>query len=144
MAMNMHWANEYIGTPYLRGGDGLGGFDCWTFFRHVQKEQFSRDIPFVNSDVYDGGIRAMRDAFEGDDALKVRTDWQQMPTDMDWADGSAVLMRQLKDPHHIGIWLNIDGGGVLHCVKNMGVVFSNRSNLRKDRWRIVEVYNHVE
>lgn len=40
-------------------------------------------------------------------------------------DDDVVLMRQSKNLIHAGLWLDIDGGGVLHCVRDSGIVFQN-------------------
>lgn len=36
--------------------------------------------------------------------------------------GDAVIIHK---PFHIGIYLDIDGGGVLHCVRGPGVIFTH-------------------
>ena len=55
-------------------------------------------------------------------------------------DGDVVLMRQAKNPVHAGLWLNIDGGGVLHCVRGNGVVFQNVCSLNTSGWFLDSFY----
>lgn len=42
-------------------------------------------------------------------------------------DNAVVVLSQGKYPSHVGIWLDIDGGGILHNQRNVGVIF------KKDR-----------
>ncbi|CPK74677.1 Uncharacterised protein [Bordetella pertussis] len=37
--------------------------------------------------------------------------------------GDGVLLRAGNDPH-VGIYLDLDGGGVLHAMEGRGVIFS--------------------
>ena len=39
------------------------------------------------------------------------------------AHGDGVLLRDGNDPH-VGIYLDLDGGGVLHALEGKGVVFT--------------------
>ena len=55
-------------------------------------------------------------------------------------DGDVVLMRQAKNPVHVGIWLDVDGGGVLHCCRNSGVVFQNVPTLNATGWFLHSYY----
>jgi hypothetical protein len=43
--------------------------------------------------------------------------------------GAGVLMRGGDDPH-VGIWLECDGGGVLHAMERVGVIWTPRQTLR--------------
>ena len=143
--MNDHWALQYIGAPYLRRGESGTGFDCWTFFAHVQHKHFGRDIPDLPDELYDCGAQAARDAFLGDDGHRFfHSQWREVAKNSNWADGCAVLMRQLRDPHHVGVWVNCDGGGVIHCTKKLGVIFTTRPSLRRHRWRIEGVYDYAK
>lgn len=54
--------------------------------------------------------------------------------------GDVVLMRQAKNPVHAGLWLDIDGGGVLHCVRESGVVFQNIRSLNLSGWYLHSFY----
>jgi hypothetical protein len=54
--------------------------------------------------------------------------------------GDAVLMRQSRYPVHVGVWLDIDGGGVLHCTQSVGVVFQDLWALDRHGWRVEGFY----
>ena len=55
-------------------------------------------------------------------------------------DGDGVLMRQSRHPIHVGVWLDVDGGGILHCSRDSGVVFQDELALRQHGWRIEGFY----
>eukprot|EP01036_Dinobryon_divergens_P017800 gene17800-24206_t len=43
-------------------------------------------------------------------------------------------MRQSRFCVHVGVWLAADGGGVLHCVQDSGVVFQSNMNTSNVIW----------
>ena len=132
---NAHWATELIGLPYSSGGSDLyTGFDCWGLFRYVQKHHFNRDLPPVNVDTSD--VLAVAREFRDNEQ---RSCWALRYLPM---DGDAVLMAHARYPSHVGVWLDIDGGGVLHAVKGMGVIYSNLSALKLSGWGRIEYYRY--
>ena len=110
----------YIGLPWIAGQR-----DCWLFFRENSEKHYDRTIPTVDVDVMD-----IRDVIHKVDAEK-QARWEQIDRP---EDGCAVLMSRNRYPVHIGMWLDIDGGKVLHCAQGMGVVFQNRQALAFDGW----------
>ena len=55
-------------------------------------------------------------------------------------DGDVVLMRQSKNPVHAGLWLDTDGGGILHCVRGIGVIYQNVCSLNACGWYLDSFY----
>lgn len=105
---------DYIGLPWVAGAQGPNQFDCMGFFRHVQGLHFGIDVPsIVAPDVDDASSLV---ALFGRHPERKRWALEPTPT-----HGCAVIIRR---PLHIGTWLGIDGGGVLHCVRGIGVVFT--------------------
>lgn len=120
-----HWAIQYIGTPWQAGAQGIGAdgtpaFDCWAFFRHVQREHFGIDVPVVVAEDYDdaGVIVSLINSHPE------RGHWLPLAPDAPRRNGDGVIVHR---PLHVGVWLDVDGGGVLHCVRNSGVVFTRDS-----------------
>lgn len=111
---------QYLGLPWIEGRR-----DCWLFFREIQAKHYGRTVPIVDVDVMD-----IRDVIHKVDAEK-KAHWEQIGKP---EDGCAVLMSRNRYPVHIGMWLDIDGGKVLHCAQGMGVVFQNRQALKFDGW----------
>lgn len=127
-----HFANKYIGRPWVAGAQGPDSFDCWGFVRYVLKHEYGYDVPQVN--VNPECLRDVLYAFRTDLAF---TAFEEVPLP---CDGDVVLMRQAKNPVHAGLWLEIDGGGVLHCVRGSGVVFQNVISLNTTGWFLDSFY----
>lgn len=132
---DIHWAFEYIGMPWVNGGQGPTEFDCWGFFRFIQINHFKRDVPTFDIDAND-----FRNVAKMIDEAEERSNWVATDTPN---HGDAVLMAHSKFPSHVGVWLDADGGGVLHCIRGEGVVFSTISSLKNCGWGRVEYYKYV-
>jgi hypothetical protein len=50
-------------------------------------------------------------------------------------DGDLVEMRSHGRANHVGVYLDIDGGGVLHCQQGPGVCFDPLSDIKLMGWR---------
>lgn len=131
-----HFANKYIGRPWVAGAQGPDSFDCWGFVRYVLKHEYDHDVPQVNVNA-----ECLRDVL-----LAFRTDlaFQAFKEVEKPQDGDVVLMRQSKNPVHAGLWLDVDGGGVLHCVRDSGVVFQNVCSLNTCGWYLDSYYRVKE
>ena len=105
---------RYIGTPWEAGAQGPDAFDCMAFFRHIQREQFAVDVPTIIAPDYE-------DASALADLLSTHPERQKWQRIAKPRHGCAVIVHR---PMHIGTWLDEDGGGVLHCVRGAGVVFT--------------------
>lgn len=127
-----HFANKYIGRPWVAGAQGPNSFDCWGLVRYVLKHEYGHDVPQVN--VNPECLRDVLQAFRRNLAF---TAFVEVPYPR---DGDVVLMRQAKNPVHAGIWLDVDGGGVLHCCRNSGVVFQNVPSLNATGWFLHSYY----
>lgn len=114
------WATEYIGIPWEAGAQGPETFDCWGFFRMVQRAHFGIDVPLVLAPDYDDPT-ALVNLFRehGENAR-----WEVVDAPK---HGDGVIIRK---PFHVGIYLDADGGGVLHCVRGVGVIFTHNAAWR--------------
>lgn len=108
---------DYIGIPWEAGSQGPNAFDCMSFFRLVQDKHFGNYVPQIIAPDYDDP-RVLVDLF-GNHPERKRWHLIDKPV-----HGCAVIVRS---PLHIGTWLDIDGGGVLHCVRGAGVIFTSDS-----------------
>jgi len=109
---------QYIGLPWEAGAQGPASFDCMAFFRHVQAQHFGVLVPEIIAPDYENPqvlVALFRHHVE-------RQRWARVEKP---AHGCAVMVHR---PMHIGVWLDIDGGGVLHCVRDCGVVFTTDSS----------------
>lgn len=143
----MHWAENYIGLPWSATGEGpprgedgetpdreTWRFHCWAFVCWVQERHFGRALPAIaNPEDLLGIARDFRDHPE-------RKRWIQVDVP---AEGDCVLMRQARYPIHVGVWLDVDGGGVLHCAQEAGVAFQGVTALAANGWRIEGTYRFI-
>lgn len=110
-------ANRYIGKGWRFGARGPDEYDCWGLLLHVQRTYFGVDI----EDVPLGD--AARDLFAKNMESGV---WQALQEPI---HGAGILMRGGDDPH-VGIYLDVDGGGALHSMEGHGVIWSPNNKLR--------------
>lgn len=110
-----HWADQYIGQPWAAGAQGPDAWDCWAFFRHVQATHYGVQVPLIIAPDYDDPIM-LSELFV---RHVERAYWLSINEP---EDGCLVEIR--KPSLHVGLWLPVDGGGVLHCVRGAGVVYT--------------------
>ena len=122
-----HWAAACIGLPWDATGDGPERFHCWAFVRHVQALHYGRLLPAIPNPL---DLLAQARAFQ---AHPERARWARVELP---GDGDCVLMRRSRMSVHVGVWIAIDGGGVLHCAQTSGVVFQRPAALELNGWRI--------
>jgi len=125
----MSWAIDYIGDPWI-----AGEHDCWAFFRRVQKEVFHVELPAFDVDV-DNILSVAKELNSNEE----KSNWDKVCSPK---EGDAVLMAHTKYPSHIGVWVDADRGGVLHCTRGEGVVFSNYKSLEMLGWKTLTYYRH--
>ena len=128
----VHWARDWLGRPWVGGARGPDTFDCWGLFLFVQRAYFGRVLPEIPVDALN--LRTVIETFR---YHPERAHWRGVDSPL---EGDAVLMRQSRYPVHVGVWLAVDGGGVLHCVQSAGVVFQSASALAQHGWKIAGLY----
>jgi len=125
-----HWAVPYIGTPWAKTAH------CWAFFRRVQAERFRVETPEIHIEAFD--LRHLIKTFRGHPE---RSNWTRIER-AELREGDAVLMGQRKLPWHIGVWVDVDGGRVMHCPEG-GAVLQRLSDIRRCGWEMVEFYRYA-
>lgn len=109
---------QYIGIPWEAGAIGPDSYDCMAFVKNVQERHFGVAMPQVSIPDYNDArviVGLINGHAENENWVKVESP----------VHGDLVLVRS---PSHYGVWLDVDGGGVLHCVKGSGVVFTRDSS----------------
>lgn len=122
-----HWAEQYIGAPWI-----AGEHDCWAFARRVWREQFALDVPPVDVDACNR--LACSRAFEGHDE---KTHWQPI---LKPNEGDAALIGKSSRASHVGLYADVNGGAILHCVQGHGVVCQDITSLKLAGWRVLGYY----
>lgn len=131
----MTWALQYLGQRWESGADGPDAWDCGTFVRHVQRTHYGRDIPYQPADAtrVRDVVRALASVDMGD--------WVEASSPR---DGDGVILSHSRYGSHVGVWLGIDGGGVLHCQAGAGVIFTPGNKLAACGWGRVKYYRPRE
>ena len=130
-----HWAEHYIGIPWSATGEGPDSYHCWSFVRHIQEKHFGRTLPGIPNP---------------EDILSIARGFRDHPERRRWdlvkvaEEGDCVLMRQARYPIHVGVWLDVDSGGVLHCSQEAGVAFQKPESLSLNGWRVEGYYRFTE
>ncbi|MGO4154335.1 NlpC/P60 family protein [Cupriavidus sp. YAF13] len=110
--------NRYVELPYCSGGRGPDAFDCWGLLIFVQRAHFGREMP----DLQMGDAKASYAAYE---QRRASGEWVIIPRPV---HGAPALMRAGMHPH-VGTWLEVEGGGVLHAQQGAGVVWTPSARL---------------
>lgn len=136
--MSSHWSLPYIGLAYDIAGDGPDAFNCWSFFRHVERERFGRELPAVPGvDRLPTIVRAFRDRSDS-------FGWRRLANGEKRDDGDAVLMSHRDRPHHVGVWVDsVPACAVLHCTEGAGSVLHSPFHLDIAGWNIVGTYRPI-
>jgi hypothetical protein len=130
-----HWALRYIGKPWAAGTAGPDTFDCWGLVVEVQKQLFNRTLETVY--IAPDDLRGLIQALEHH---PFRKEWEITQTPH---EGDVVLLRQSRHPVHVGVWLEVDGGGVLHATRSWGVIFQRIPELNLSGWQIENIYTYT-
>lgn len=110
------YLDALIGQPWKR--DGL---HCWTLTRKVVWDLFGVVVPEV---LHAPNGRRTKAAMFAD--APERADWIETASPDVWA--IALMHRRGAPPElieHAGVYLDLDGGGVLHTDESHGVVFDS-------------------
>ncbi len=129
-----HWATDYIGKPWRVASDGPEDFDCWGLVVDIHRRFYGRELEIIP--VEESNLRQLIKTF---DAHPEKQNWDTVKNPI---EGDIALMRQSRHPIHVGVWLNVDGGGLLHCMQGAGVVFQNLQSLSLTGWKIENYYRY--
>jgi len=127
-----HWANTYIGAPWVEGAEGPDAYDCYGLLRTVMQTHYGIEMPVVELDR--GNVLAVVRAIRRHEE---NANWEPLAKP---EDGCLVKMFRAGDPDHVGIWIDADGGGVLHCNQVDGVAFHGAIDLPMLGWRNIQYY----
>lgn len=116
------FCTDLIGRPWKSGANGPKAFDCWGLLRYVYLERRAVALPFFEGIESMGVLRVVKEI----EKATFRS-WNKIAEPEHFC---AVGLSASRRIHHVGIWLNVDQGGVLHCSENSGVVFQGRLSMR--------------
>lgn len=125
----MHWSERFLVYGYKNGAEGPLLYDCWSFFRLVQKEQFGREVPFMPSPASRGATARAMPEWAGSFG------WTPIAADQ-VATGDAVFMSFLKQATHVGVYVgDVREPSILHCPEG-GPGLHTVRKLKDTHWRL--------
>lgn len=125
--------NGLLKRPYRLGAAGPDEFDCWGLTRLVQRDVYGRDLPLFEMAVKCGRM-AMAAVIA---AHPERKRWRQIPRPV---DGALISMAQQGRGYHLGTFVALDGGLIVHTLEESGVVADRAVHLRTLGWHSIKWY----
>lgn len=103
------WVRAVIHKPWHPGAHGPDAFDCWGLTRATMRHLAGFDLPDIRFAAPD-----LRRVMELIRSHEERDEWAPVdqPRHLD-----IVLMSHARTAHHVGVWLAVDGGVVLHTTE---------------------------
>lgn len=132
--MGDHWINTFIGLPWAMGTKGPDTFDCFGLVQVVMRDHYGIVVPDVSIDF--GELLQICRAIRKHEGW---LEWQRVERPL---DGALVKLIKQTEPDHIGVWIDVDGGGILHASRACGVVFDTPFTLRALGWSKLEYYHY--
>lgn len=129
------WAIEHIGKPWVAGARGPDAFDCGGWLRFAFLTQHGIVLPEwgdVNPKNPSQTAPAILGAAQSDI-------WHEVEEPVDFC---AVAMSQSRVIHHVGLYLDVDGGLILHACDGKGLIAQSLSQLAGSGWRTLIFYQH--
>ena len=132
--MDCDWLLPLLNKPWRAYATGPKAYDCWgvvyAAFPHVVGASVKRHL-----DVKSNCPRAFEKAVADEIATGA---WEQIPEP---EHGCLVLLGTGAELRHVGLWLAINGGRMLHSIEGAGVQLDGRAHLsnyhRIEYWRYV-------
>lgn len=115
-----------IGKPHSRKGRGPDAYSCQGLTVACQREVFGRVLEIVDVDE--------------DSPMAVARAAQRYLSSCDWPavvqprHGDVVFMSRRDHPNHVGTYLDLDRGGILHATVEDGVCFDPLSIIPFKGW----------
>lgn len=132
-----HWAAKYIGIPYEEGARGPNAYDCWGIIQLIYLNEKGIRLPELP------GLSApqMQEIHDTIMRESVR-DWTEIAEPV---EGCIVAMGgRTGMMHHVGVYINADGGKVLHSRLGLNAVAETLRGLKLRGLRIIKLYQHSQ
>lgn len=128
--------NDYIGRPWRAGARGPDAFDCWGLVWYTYKKHLGVELPnFLGLDPSADPVLCARTI----NAAANGPDWQPIPKPRHM----CVAAMGLQYLTHVGLYLDFDGGLILHCTDRQRVTAETpRAISLVFRFRRMEYYRH--
>lgn len=129
--------NGLLGRPYRLGCAGPDAFDCYGLTRYLQMTLFGRSMPEFKMPGFGGRIAIAS-------AIAVHPERQCWGEIAAARDGCIVTMARQNAGYHMGTWLAMDGGVIVHTIERCGVVTDTPATLEAIGWRRLRYFVPIE
>lgn len=124
----IEFVNSLINKPYRVGASGPDYYDCWGLVKKIQLELFNRELPEISQ-----SPDKLKNLMLFVKEHEARNQWKV--AEKNFVHGQLVEMSKTQNPFHIGVYLDFDGGGVLHALDKIGVCFDKTQYMKLMGWR---------
>jgi hypothetical protein len=108
-----NFANKWLGTPYVWGGDSRAGLDCSAYTREMYRELFGVELPRTT---------------KGQIGLGVDLPVDEDRPEKNWQPGDLILyVDRAGVPNHVVVYMG--GSQLTHSVSGRGVVIDPMKQL---------------
>lgn len=132
IAEDISFCASLIGKPWVSGASGPDAFDCWGLLRFVFAARRGFLLPAFE------GLGTLGLAGVMKTAKAQAAEWERIESPVHFA---AVGISENRAIHHVGIWLDEAGGGILHSFQGGGVVFQTQAAMRSKGMQHFNFYN---
>ena len=144
MPGSLDWVNLVLAKPWEAGARGPDTFDCYGLLWWVSKNFYGVDLPCLQGGEFTFSatpnfqeVKRLTDVFQTQ--LRQRTPLKAP------VDGCAVGLSRIGGKvHHCGIWVDLDGGLVIHAEEATHVRAQTVRDMRFRGWSIIEFYTYKE
>ncbi len=126
------WLKQYIGKLWVAGTYGPSTFDCWGLVWHVSKYCYGREIP-----KYQNGFKLGQNGRA--ELIKLETAMHFVQIEKP-EDGCFVGLGNGRGIYHVGIYVEADGGLVLHCYNKGRTVAESLVSIKCCGFSKIEFY----
>ena len=119
---------EYLQKPWTMD------YNCWDHVVEVQEKHFN-----INTFEKLQGVASLIDSSGALEYAKNNEYWKQVDKPK---HGYLILLLSGEVRLHIGTYLDVDGGGVLHCRQDRGVTFTTLSKFSRIGLKDFLVFKH--
>ena len=121
------WIDDYLGKAFQELSYGPDTFDCYGLVWHVSQHQAGVTLPRFDDIEY----QAARINAEVCHQASLQ-DWLKVDQPQDF---DVVVLRKAGESNHVGIWLEVDGGKVLHATRRNGVICTDPGALYRMNYK---------
>lgn len=131
---DLTWLSDVLNKPWKAYATGPDAYDCrgvlCKAFWHIHGVVFDRhsSVPINNAHRFHEAVQ--QEAATGC--------WQRLVAP---EHGCIVLLGSGLKPHHVGVWLDINGGRLLHSTEQGGVHLAGYAQLKQ--YYLIEYWRYV-